>query len=324
VRGLVDEIVVVDTGSTDGTVDVARRHGAVVGSFPWIDDFAAARNASLDLSTGDWNLVLDADEWLTDGAEDLAAFRRLRPDFLGAVSVASSFGTQGQVDVARLPRILPRGVRYTGRIHEQPDSALPIRPTAVRAGHTGYREEVRVTKARRNRALLEREVAEHPDDAYLVFQLARSRETARTEPDDLAVARDLYLRADELGGPAAPWRHDLILRLVTTLTALGETDAALDVVADARDLWPDSADVHFVVGDAVLAHAEAHPAEAVPLLQIVEASWLRALELGDGHDLPGSVTGRGSFRAAHNLAGLYEVLGDRARAARYRALSTPV
>jgi len=62
VQGLVDEIVVVDTGSTDRTVEIARAHGARVEFFPWGEDFAAARNAALGFCTGEWILVLDADE----------------------------------------------------------------------------------------------------------------------------------------------------------------------------------------------------------------------------------------------------------------------
>ena len=62
IQGLWDELVVVDTGSRDDTVAIARNFGARVASFPWVDDFAAARNYSLDLCTGDWILVLDADE----------------------------------------------------------------------------------------------------------------------------------------------------------------------------------------------------------------------------------------------------------------------
>ena len=61
-RGLVDEIVVVDTGSTDRSVAVAEQHGAVVAHEPWQGDFAVPRNRSLDLVTGDWVLYVDADE----------------------------------------------------------------------------------------------------------------------------------------------------------------------------------------------------------------------------------------------------------------------
>src|SRR5258706_16159037 len=65
---LVDDIVVVDTGSSDGSIDVARRHGAVVVSDPWHNDFSRARNRSLDLAPSDWILYVDADERVTGDA----------------------------------------------------------------------------------------------------------------------------------------------------------------------------------------------------------------------------------------------------------------
>jgi len=74
VRSLVDEIVVVDTGSSDDTAAIARTFGARIGHFPWRDDFAAARNESLRLCTGDWVLLLDADE--TVDSRDHGAIRQ--------------------------------------------------------------------------------------------------------------------------------------------------------------------------------------------------------------------------------------------------------
>ena len=63
---LVQEVIVVDTGSEDGTKEVAARQGARVADFQWVDDFAAARNESLRLATGEWIFWLDADEWLDE------------------------------------------------------------------------------------------------------------------------------------------------------------------------------------------------------------------------------------------------------------------
>ena len=71
----VDETVVVDTGSRDATIEIARRLGARVGHFAWSDDFAAARNAALALTDASWRLVLDGDEWISDGGDSLAALR---------------------------------------------------------------------------------------------------------------------------------------------------------------------------------------------------------------------------------------------------------
>jgi hypothetical protein len=65
VKEIADELIVIDTGSIDRTVEIAREHGAQVGHFEWCNDFAAARNASIALATGDWILFLDADEELS-------------------------------------------------------------------------------------------------------------------------------------------------------------------------------------------------------------------------------------------------------------------
>ena len=130
----VDEAVVLDTGSVDATVAIARRCGARVASFSWVDDFAAARNAALALNDASWRLLLDADEWITYGGDALASLRRRVPDFLGQISVASLFDEPGgSVGSAPswLSRVLPRGVLYSGRIHEQPRSALARPRTAA-------------------------------------------------------------------------------------------------------------------------------------------------------------------------------------------------
>ena len=84
VKGVADEIIIVDTGSTDRTVEIARQHGAKIVSHQWDDDFAVARNVSLRAATSDWILVLDADEALDE--EDAAASARscaemVRPPF---------------------------------------------------------------------------------------------------------------------------------------------------------------------------------------------------------------------------------------------------
>jgi glycosyltransferase involved in cell wall biosynthesis len=76
VEGLLDEMIVVDTGSTDRTKEVAAQLGARVFDFPWVDSFAAARNESLRHATGDWILWLDGDELFTEA--DRQKFRVLR------------------------------------------------------------------------------------------------------------------------------------------------------------------------------------------------------------------------------------------------------
>jgi len=316
-RAWVDEIVVVDTGSTDATPEIARRLGARVGRFAWCDDFSAARNAALALAEAPWRLVLDADEWISAGADSLAALRGLAPEFVGQVSVVSAFDDgHGGVGHAPswLPRVLPRGVRYAGRIHEQPDPLPPRRRLDLVVAHDGYLDAHKARKAGRNEKLLTLALGDAPDDAYLHYQLGKDRELRSL----FAAALPHYERALAGADAGAAWRHDLVLRAMFTLKKLGRFEAGLALGEAEMPRWQGSPDFFFTLGDLLLDFAVAAPARAVDLLPMIEASWLRALEIGEQPQLNDSVRGRGSFLAAHNLAVLYDSQGDAAKAAHWR------
>lgn len=89
-KDVVSRMLVLDTGSTDDTIAIARACGAQVHQAPWNDDFSQARNTALELADADWNLVLDADEWLESGTQALCA-QELRSRFLGFVVQRSEF-----------------------------------------------------------------------------------------------------------------------------------------------------------------------------------------------------------------------------------------
>jgi glycosyltransferase involved in cell wall biosynthesis len=139
--GVVDEMWVLDTGSSDDTAAVAARCGARVAAWPWRDDFAAARNAALALTDCDWRLVLDADEWVAGGGLSLQGQCRDAAPHIGLVRVSSLIDTANagvQQAPSWMPRVLPRGVHYQGRVHEQPVSALPRQRQALCIAHDGY------------------------------------------------------------------------------------------------------------------------------------------------------------------------------------------
>lgn len=317
-RPFVDEMIVLDTGSVDETVAIAEAAGARVGRFTWIDDFAAARNAALDLSDADWTLILDADEWIADGGELLAALGG--EPFVGEVRVESLFdGPNGpETGLGWIPRLLPRGVRYEGRIHEQPVSPLPRRRIDLALGHDGYAAEQRTRKAGRNERLLRAELSRTPDDAYLLFQLGRELQAA----ERWAEAADLLARAYNGSSEADRFRHALVVRTMFTLKSSGRHDEALAVAEMEFERWPNSPDFFFALGDVYLDWGLSHPDRAIEeALPMVEYCWKRCLEIGDQPDLEGSVRGRGGHMAAHNLSAFYGVLGQRDQAAEYEALA---
>jgi glycosyltransferase involved in cell wall biosynthesis len=313
----VDEAVVLDTGSVDATAAIARRCGARVASCPWTDDFSAARNAALALTDASWRLVLDADEWIVSGAESLAALRSEAPEFLGQIRVVSVFDEAGG-SVGSAPswisRVLPRGVGYAGRIHEQPQSALPRKRLHLIVDHDGYLDAQKGAKAGRNEALLELSLAERPDDGYLRYQLGKDLEV-RARFDDAARQYELALAATSA---ADSWRHDLVLRSLFTAKKLGRFESAIAFAEAEMANWAESPDFYFTLGDLLLDTALARPERAAELVPMIEASWLRALDIGERPQLQDTVHGRGSFLAAHNLAALHASFGNEASAAAWR------
>ena len=317
VRAHVDDMLVLDTGSTDGTPDIARSSGARVKHFPWIDDFSAARNTALSQVDTPWRLVLDADEWIDAGVGVLADLRTRSPDFLGLVRVDNQVSDERgerQRAPSWLPRVLPRGVTYSGRIHEQPASALPRQRLGLIVGHDGYLPQQMVPKQGRNRGLLMAASAADPDDHYLRYQWGKDCEVH----GDFTQALPHYEAAWTCGDPAASWRHDLLLRLLFTLKKLGHFDVALALAGRETPRWLHSPDFFFTLGDVLLDAALARPDKASEWLPLIERAWLRAIDIGERPDLPDSLSGRGSYLAAHNLAAFHTSLGDTLAAARWR------
>lgn len=174
-QAVADEIVVVDTGSTDDTVAIAEAHGCTVGHFPWVGDFAAARNHSLDLARGAWVLMIDADETVAAGTAEGAE------QLLGRAAdhVALTVGWCARPGLApmqelRLWRNRP-DVRFRGIIHEHVVDDLmrlvaagigTIGRTDLVLDHDGY-EGDQTHKLARDLPLLEAEIASGRDRPYL-------------------------------------------------------------------------------------------------------------------------------------------------------------
>ncbi|MBQ0941966.1 glycosyltransferase [Ideonella sp. 4Y16] len=303
-RPHVDDCLVLDTGSDDATPAIARAAGARVAHFAWVDDFSAARNAALDLAAADWHLVVDADEWLISGAEVLAALRRQRPDFVGQVRVDSQQdGDAGSVP-SWISRVLPGPVRYAGRVHEQPQHALPVRRLALQLGHDGYQGEALARKAGRNARLLDQALAADPDDAYLWYQRGKDHDVYGRWAEAVA---DFDQAARQPGEQA--WRHDLAVRRLHAMKCLGRHGQAMQLAEAELARWADSPDFFFALGDLLLDWAAQEPARSGELVPLIEAAWQRCLAIGERPDLEGAVAGRGSHLAERNLRLLHELLG---------------
>jgi glycosyltransferase involved in cell wall biosynthesis len=312
VRGLFDEIVVLDTGSNDRTVEIARSFGARVFDFVWVDDFAAARNAALARAKGDYAFWLDADDLIepTERAKLETLLAQVRaggtmPAFV--VRCACDPGPDGEggdtvVDHIRLFPLI-EGVRWTYRVHEQILPALkragvPVEWTDITVRHTGYCDRaLRFRKLDRDFNILREELAERPDDPFTLFNLG-SIAIERSEWNEALV----YLKRSLAG--SAP--TDSIVRKLFALIArcyqmLMDYPAALAACAEGLALEPDNAELLF--RKAVVHRSGGQPYEA-------EQSWRRILTLSRPKRFASIDQGIYGHLTRRNLAALAHARGD--------------
>ncbi|MBC8002298.1 MAG: glycosyltransferase, partial [Opitutaceae bacterium] len=267
VQGVADQIIVVDTGSQDRSIEIAQAHGAEVHTFEWCDDFSAARNVALEHATGDWVLVLDADEELSPQGRE-ALREELRNDAVMAYRlpiIEADRAGEGCHYVPRLFRNAP-GIQFSGRIHEHAFGAVEILRQEWgldnrlgKAGliHHGY--TAAVTRGRdkvaRNRRLLELALAETPHDANLLMNLGL--ELVRS--NELAAGLDKYRDALRLlslmpsGSVVPELRETLLTQFTTHLLAAGRFNEIVTVLQSKLAAQAGlTASLHFVMGLALM------------------------------------------------------------------------
>lgn len=183
VKNIADEIVIVDTGSTDNTIKISESYGAKVYSFEWVNDFSAARNYALGKSTGDWILYVDADERLDVNSIDEIKRITATPRDIGFYCTVNSFDTEESRDNSmRYVRLFANSpaIKFTGKVHEQITPSLiknnyTLINSRVLINHIGYNisKEEKQNKAKRNLALLHDEFG-ISKSSYYAFQLAQT------------------------------------------------------------------------------------------------------------------------------------------------------
>lgn len=308
---LVDEIIIVDTGSTDSTKEIAESFNAKVYDYEWNQSFAEARNYALEQSSSDWNLILDADEFIAnDCGESIRHFIQSRVA-IGRVKILNKYKDKEGISFAQsyISRLFPQGLQYSGKIHEQIQSELPRIKIPVEVQHDGYYE---TNRSARNIPLLEQEIKSNPNDPYYYYQISKEYKGIDNHSLSYKYIKKSYslLTGQELYAP------NVVVDYLYAIIASGNLEEGQFIIEDLQNDLADFADFHFVSGLYYLDLIMSNPGQYANLLPRIEQSYMKCLEIGET-DHYDSVLGTGSFSAQHNLAAFYEVTGNNDKALHY-------
>lgn len=326
------EIVIVDTGSFDGTKQMAARYTDSIYDFAWCDDFAAAKNYAISMAKHDMILVLDSDEYLKICSEEdkksLEKMLQAHPGEVGRIRLINHHMRDGEDCMSKewISRIFNRRLfHYEGRIHEQvacgsvfdyeKRNSTGIRQecdmgtnqpyqtflTHIEIDHDGYggSEEERRKKAERNIQLLLQEFEDNPQDTYLMYQLGKSYYMAGDYPGavryfELALGYDL--------DPKLEYVIDMVETYGYALLNSGQPETAL-LLEGVYEEFGDSADFQFLMGLIYMNNERFDDAVA---------EFLKAVRHADARS-----EGTNSYLAYYDAGVIKECLGDTKQAIEY-------
>lgn len=258
----VDEIIIVDTGSTDNTVKIAEELGAKIINFKWCDDFAAAKNAGLDAATGDWIIYLDADEYFADDTcknvrAVIAEAIRQNKNAVGCRMENYDQDTGVNLVDGFSVRIFEKGTRYRYPVHEEiynPKgvNVLTVSKSLFYLKHSGYSSKIVAKKCRRNLDIMLKELDEITDERRRIiyysyisdsyFGINKVKEAIKYAKMYLEGSKEKNIRI--LGCELRPYMN--IIQGMETLKEDPEKIAPYAI--EFIESFPDSPEAHFEAG----------------------------------------------------------------------------
>lgn len=248
IKDVVDEIIIVDTGSTDRTVEIAKSYGAKVYHHLWQGSFSEARNYSLKYATCDWILQIDADEKLEEG--DIQLLRiALRHKEYNSIFVALLSQMPGGISKNYFQRIYKKGkAHYEGIVHNQLVCEGKSLVTEIRFHHYGYNldPEQMKKKQKRTEDLLKKQIAENPDFIFAWANLVRIYRCQEIWDEAIKTAEEAIKLDAKQKNPSA---YQIIMcDMVYSYMRKNDYDKALDVCKELLEFNPDNLDGNFYIG----------------------------------------------------------------------------
>lgn len=310
IKDIVDEIIIVDTGSTDKTIEIAKSFGAKVYFFKWNNNFSEARNESLKYASKEWILILDADDELfpedqSSLKEFLAA--QLSENEIYNFETLNYFGDNiddNSITVNLNPRLFKnhQGIHYEGEVHNQlvcSKDKYNVIYNRVQIHHYGYMNKTIDVKDKRNRtiSLLNEQIKKDPNNYFAYFNLG----TEYAGLDESQKALDYYCKAYEGFSLENGYSFLLILRIVILSYKLKDFDNALKFADIGIDYYPKFTDLYFF--KAFIFRDLNKPLSQIEMLK-------KCIEIGEAPSELKCFYGTGSFKAFFELGCAYFKLND--------------
>lgn len=257
-HGAADEIVIVDTGSTDNSAAIAASYGAKVYHMNWNYDFSAARNNGLSYAETDWILVLDADEILKTPVGAITEMLRNTEAMAFTVNIENWLGSLPEDRLTHNAiRLFRNGAGYSfqGIIHEGLDASIigkhgasVIRSSGIEIIHLGYLPGIMAQKDKisRNEHLLRRALAKDPGNDFYSYNLA----VTCCQNGQLEEAAELLTRTISRAPLQASYRPSMIRDLAKIQLSLNHTQAVNALLARELPRYSDYPDLHFIQGQS--------------------------------------------------------------------------
>lgn len=304
VQNRVDEFIIVDTGSNDQTVEIAKKYGAKTFFFKWNNDFSEARNFSIKHAKMDYILIMDADEWLDEKVDLQEVLNNEKDYFMVRIDNETSSGISILHSAVRLFKNNV-GLKYFGKIHEHlniEDRSLNLTNGNgdVLIHHSGYISDNYKEKGKheRNLKLLLEEVNRNPS-GYNLYNLGNQYKSNKQHSEAL----EEYKKAFPLSKDKVYVNH-LLFNMIDCLRILGKREEALDIVNASIESFPNYTDFHFLQGRIF---------GEMSYFKDAENSFLKCIEIGEVKAAQ-TLDGVGSFLAYNALGDIYLEIGDNVKA----------
>ncbi|MFA6809138.1 MAG: glycosyltransferase [Eubacteriales bacterium] len=310
VKELVDEMIIIDTGSKDNTVNIAKDFGAKIHYYEWDNNFSNARNYSLQFATKEWILLMDADDEFNK--DDSDKFIRLINNstkdghYFKTLSYAGEY--KGDNIVYNLNLRLLRNTKkysYIGAIHEQitcnesPIDYSNFSPEEIRIFHYGYLNNVALEKNKRQRniSIINEELKQDQSNPFHIFNLGNEYFALGEKEKALELYNSAYKNLDFNIG----FSSKLVFKRIMCFYELGQFGDALHAIGEGLNIYPKFTDLEFNRGCIHLKNKR---------YTLALDSFNKCLELGPSPTGLEFLDGCGTYRPNEALGKLYYELND--------------